>query len=637
MADSVINIIIQTIKKGMGDKDTKSALKEIGKGFQSVTGLSLSYAGAITATVAIGKKLVDYLKTAEAAANDSAVAEAKRNAILESTNYAVGLSEEQLNKYSEALSKSTGIQDDVIVSGEAVMLTFTNIGKYVFPTAMNAAINLSKVLDKDLTSSVTLVSKLLNVQAGDVGAVSTAMSAAKKVGVSFGSDQVDLAKKLIESGDVLGYQKLILQELQKEYGDAAEKMAEASDGYDQLKAAQDRYNAEVGRDLLKSSSDWNRFWTNYYNNETKAIQTSRTLKSVYEELGISQQGVSRNGQVVLAYFRDGKELSQEQVDELIHLRDGWDAYGQQLEAAAAAYMSAHPEIGKFNVQLLDEADALAAVKAGLAGTLKDAQDQYLETIQNLTGSTEENTTKQREAEEQLKKTTAQLIYQQVAAKLDAGSALDLARNMGLISEQDYAVSKSTLEVIDKFDKNQDGLIDTTESTWEFKAALDAIYKGQLAILGLPSEKVFKYKTYYETYGNPGTNWSTGNTPTAPTTSTGTNVDAGHAGEAHQNGTNGYYDNSGKWHWWAAGGFTYAGQSGFTGEKGIEYFSSASDGYIIPHDDLVQIGKMFGGQGGGRGGDVIIQNHFEINGANDARSVAVEVKNILVSQMKLQVR
>jgi hypothetical protein len=62
MGDSQINIIIQTLKRGTGDKDTQNALKNIGKQFQAATGFSLSYVGGISAAVAISKRLVDITK-----------------------------------------------------------------------------------------------------------------------------------------------------------------------------------------------------------------------------------------------------------------------------------------------------------------------------------------------------------------------------------------------------------------------------------------------------------------------------------------------------------------------------------------------------------------------------------------------
>ena len=44
---SRIEILITTIKKGMGDKETKKTLKDLGAGFKEVTGISLGWVGAI--------------------------------------------------------------------------------------------------------------------------------------------------------------------------------------------------------------------------------------------------------------------------------------------------------------------------------------------------------------------------------------------------------------------------------------------------------------------------------------------------------------------------------------------------------------------------------------------------------------
>lgn len=67
MAESKIDIIITTIKKGLGDKETKRTLKELGEGFKDVTGISLGWAGVI-GTVSAG--LVKFKQVADQSISD---------------------------------------------------------------------------------------------------------------------------------------------------------------------------------------------------------------------------------------------------------------------------------------------------------------------------------------------------------------------------------------------------------------------------------------------------------------------------------------------------------------------------------------------------------------------------------------
>lgn len=148
--------------------------------------------------------------------------------------------------------------------------------------------------------------------------------------------------------------------------------------------------------------------------------------------------------------------------------------------------------------------AQAALNAGLAGTYSRAVEQYREKIaqtaaenarlteeyRNLTlagGDTAEslariteqinaNNDAQREAHEMLRKSTAEMIYQQAAAGLSAEDALYLARAMGLISEEDYRLVSSLQELRRQFDANADGMITAEEGARRYTQQVIALYQ-----------------------------------------------------------------------------------------------------------------------------------------------------------------
>lgn len=156
----------------------------------------------------------------------------------------------------------------------------------------------------------------------------------------------------------------------------------------------------------------------------------------------------------------------------------------------------------------------AGLAAGVRGTLQQVTEQYTSTIEDLrwqegeliedialankkygegsekvadlTHKLDENRQKQVEAAEAIAEATAQMIYQQAAAGLDAGAALELARAMGVLSEQDYAVASTIQNLRNQFDENRDGMIDASEGAETYAARVAEVNNivGALQAAGL---------------------------------------------------------------------------------------------------------------------------------------------------------
>lgn len=130
---------------------------------------------------------------------------------------------------SESLMKLSGIDDEAIQSGQNLLLTFTKIrnetgkGNNIFDQATLAMTNLSVAMGKDLSSSAILVGKALNDPVKGVGALSRA-------GVQFTASQKDTIKALVDSGNVMGAQKMILKELETQFGGSAKAAGQTLPG-----------------------------------------------------------------------------------------------------------------------------------------------------------------------------------------------------------------------------------------------------------------------------------------------------------------------------------------------------------------------------------------------------------------------
>lgn len=149
-------------------------------------------------------------------ASDSEDAIANLNATLQSTGGAAGLTSEELQNMANSLQNVTRFSDEAILNGEAMLLTFTSIGSEVFPEATEAMLNLAAKFGSVDTAAVQLGKALNDPIAG--------VTALRRVGVQLTDEQEEMIKKFVEQGDIMAAQKIILGELQTEFGGLAEAM-----------------------------------------------------------------------------------------------------------------------------------------------------------------------------------------------------------------------------------------------------------------------------------------------------------------------------------------------------------------------------------------------------------------------------
>jgi hypothetical protein len=200
---------------------------------------ALGIAGAGFLAVKLG---TDFVKAAE----ESNKISAQTNAVLESTGGVARVTARQVEKLTEKLSIKAGVDDELIQSGANVLLTFTNIrnevgkGNDIFDQAAAVALDMSTALGTDLQGSIIQVGKALQDPVRGITAL-------RRVGVNFSEAQIEVIKKLVETGDLLGAQKLILQELTTEFGGSAAAQADASD---KLRVAWDNLKEKLGQELL---------------------------------------------------------------------------------------------------------------------------------------------------------------------------------------------------------------------------------------------------------------------------------------------------------------------------------------------------------------------------------------------------
>lgn len=193
---STMGSIMTGVLQGVGQKLGSFALDLGGKALGAVTDF---ISGSIT----------------EAASWQSAMAQTE--AVVKSTGAAAGLTASQMGDMAAQMSAASGksiFSDDAILGAENVLATFTQIKGQSFTGATQAVLDMSQALGTDLQSASIQVGKALNDPVAGITALSRA-------GVTFSDDQKAVIQAMVDTGNIAGAQKIILDELGKEFGGSA--------------------------------------------------------------------------------------------------------------------------------------------------------------------------------------------------------------------------------------------------------------------------------------------------------------------------------------------------------------------------------------------------------------------------------
>jgi hypothetical protein len=227
---------------------TTGGLKGLSDGFQSMTGVSLGAAGALTAVASMLKYSIGQAKEAEKVM-------AATEAVIKSTGGAAGMTASQIADLADAESRLTSIDDAVIQNGENMLLTFTNIGSTVFPQATRAMEDMAVAMAKgdtaniDLNNTAIQLGKALNDPIAGITAL-------QRVGVTFNATQKEMIADFVKSNDIAGAQGVILKELNKEFGGMADAMGGTASGKMQIaKNNIDNLSESLGGKLLPVLGD----------------------------------------------------------------------------------------------------------------------------------------------------------------------------------------------------------------------------------------------------------------------------------------------------------------------------------------------------------------------------------------------
>jgi hypothetical protein len=234
-----------------------AGLNQVGDKAESVgSKMTKAFAG-----LALGAGLLSFAKDAVQSLSRIEKINAQSAQTIKSTGGAANVSAQHVEDLALSIESLTATEAESVQEGANLLLTFTNIkneagqGNDVFDQATQTLTDMSRALGTDVSASAIQLGKALNDPIKGVSALS-------KVGVSFTADQKNLIKTLVESGDVMGAQKIILGELNKEFGGSGAAYAQTAAGqWDMFNDALGDFGMQVVSTVMPALQDLVSFGT----------------------------------------------------------------------------------------------------------------------------------------------------------------------------------------------------------------------------------------------------------------------------------------------------------------------------------------------------------------------------------------
>lgn len=187
------------------NRDLVGLAKNLAGGAIGIGGMAIAMRASIRNTIAQEKAIT------------------QMEAALASTNGVAGLTSKQLQDLAASLQNTSTFGDEAVIAMQSVLLTFTNLRGNVLKDATKAVVDISTRMGTDLTSAALQVGKALNDPIAGLGGLSRA-------GIQFSKSQKALIKDLTETGRVAEAQRMILSELETQFGGAAAAAADTFGG-----------------------------------------------------------------------------------------------------------------------------------------------------------------------------------------------------------------------------------------------------------------------------------------------------------------------------------------------------------------------------------------------------------------------
>lgn len=161
---------------------------------------------------------------------------AQTDAVIKSTGGTAKVTRKEIDDLAGTLEELTGAEAESITTGQNMLLTFTNIknesgkGNDVFDQTTKTLLDMATAMNGGVAPAADQI-KQQAIQLGKaMNDPIKGITALTRVGVTFTEEQKKQITKMVEAGDTMGAQKLILAELNKEFGGSAEAFGQTTAG-----------------------------------------------------------------------------------------------------------------------------------------------------------------------------------------------------------------------------------------------------------------------------------------------------------------------------------------------------------------------------------------------------------------------
>jgi hypothetical protein len=232
------------------DRRGRGAFTRIGGAFASMAGRVVKFAGMAAGIVGIGGLTVAMVEGVKGAMNYQKI-QAQTASVVKSAGGAAGVSAGHVAHLAKSIMDYSAFSEEAITKGENLLLTFTSIrnaagkGNDVFDQTTKTVADMATALGEDTTSAAMQLGKALNDPIKGVNML-------RRVGVSFTSAQIEQVKAITKAHGAMAGQKMMLKELQNEFGGSAKAVGETFAG--KLERARNRLK-DFTRDLAMPLMD----------------------------------------------------------------------------------------------------------------------------------------------------------------------------------------------------------------------------------------------------------------------------------------------------------------------------------------------------------------------------------------------
>ena len=332
-----------------GSEKVSKGLGRVDKGLSRLAKSAIATAGAFLGA----RMLYEGMKSIINAAKEQELQERKLAQVIKSTGSAAGMSAQEFTNMASALQKQTRFGDETIIQAQSLMLTFTKVGKEVMPDAIETVLNMSEAMGTDLRSTVIQVGKALNDPILGVTAL-------RRVGVQLSDQQMQQVDDFMAVNDVAGAQKVILGELETQFGGLAIAAGEGLAGsLDKAKNAMGDAAEDIGQLLAPAIINVSNWFSN-------AAQTASDFFKETQETGLETtiRELQELGVETLEYEKILSQLNLADLGRAKHLGTE-KKLTEDLNTIVQEFISKKRELAKLQGDAIEDGKAEEAIRKRL--------------------------------------------------------------------------------------------------------------------------------------------------------------------------------------------------------------------------------------------------------------------------------